>query len=104
MTRIKRPKNRKWEKVTAEELFDLSFRKNKIDSEIAEMYSVTPEQVSYKRNKFDLKHVYGSLAQRWAMIEHGIDAVTSACNIDEEYRQKYMDLTTKYFRKLIKNK
>ena len=102
MTRIRRPKNEAWEKVTVEELFDLSFRKNRMDSEIAEIYNVTPEQVSYKRNKFNLKHAFGSLAHRRLMAENGMEAIAISCGIDEEYRQKYQNLTTEYFKELMK--
>lgn len=100
MTRTKRPKNEAWEKVTAEELFDLSFRKNMIDNEIGAMFNVTPEQVSYKRNKFNLKHAYNSVAYRRLMAEHAIEAIVISCGISEDYKQKYIDLTTEYFKKL----
>ena len=104
MTRLKRPKNKEWEKITAEELFDLAFRKNMIDVEIAEMYGVTKEQVSYKRNKFNLKRVYASVAMRRRLFESGIEALAVACDISEEYRHKYADLTNEYFQKLMGNK
>ena len=104
MTRIKRQKNEAWEKVTAEELFDLSFRQNKLDSAIAAMYNVTPEQVSYKRNKFNLKHALGSLAYRRLTAESMIGALAVSCGISEEYKQKYIDLTTDYFKGLMRSK
>ena len=103
MTRIRRPKNEVWEKVTAEELFDLSFRKSMIYSEIAEIYNVTPEQVSYKRNKFNLKYSCDSVGMRRLMTEHTIDAMAISCGISEEYKQKYKNLTTEYFKELMKN-
>lgn len=100
MTRLKRPKNEAWEKVTAEELFDLSFRQGKIDCEIAELYGVKPSQVSYKRNKFNLKYNYNSPAMLRLTVEQGIEALTTACGMSESYKQKYRDITAKYFTSL----
>ena len=101
MTRLKRQKNEAWEKVTAEELFDLAFRQNKIDSEIAEIYGVTPQQVSYKRNKFNLKFAYGSGAMRRLTFEHGIEALALTCNVDEECKQQCIGAATRYFQKFM---
>lgn len=44
----------KWEDITEETLRNLSYDKNMVDSQIAELYGVTKGQVAYKRRKFGL--------------------------------------------------
>ena len=87
-----------WKTITKEELFDYSFRQNMCDFEIAEIYGVSPEQVSYMRNKLDLKKSLGSKAFKRLGAEHVITALCINCEMDENYRRKLMDIVSEFFK------
>lgn len=88
-----------WNKVTKEELFNYSFRQNMCDFEIAEIYGVTAQKVAYKRKKFNLKVCAGSEAFKRLSAENTVEVIASTCGMDEEYKQKLLNVIGEYFNK-----
>ena len=63
--------NKQWDSITREDLLELYVEKGYIDSEVAELFGVTKEQVVYKRRKFDISR--SEITKERFMDEEGLE-------------------------------
>lgn len=88
-----------WKSITKEDLFDLVFRKSTPDSVIASMYRVTKNQVSYKRNKMNLKVYPGSDGFQRLCAEQAIEALVMHCGMSDKYKQRLLNVIKEFYNK-----
>ena len=78
--------NKQWDSITREDLLELYVEKGYIDSEVAELFGVTKEQVVYKRRKFDISR--SEITKERFMDEEGLEL---SKKINQNFKQSLME-------------
>lgn len=93
-----------WKTITKKELYELSFMQGLFDSQIAEMYGVSVNAVSYKRRvKFNLKRQINSDAFRQSCYDTGLKLIKSDKTMSEDAKKLAIKAIKTYYKDLKKD-